>query len=210
MTDRISPDGTYILGTDADAVAGIALDGRVLWEVPRVRAVRSAITADGKKVVLFSSKDANLAIYDTPSGNLSPIGSTGQHPAWSPAGDRLAYDDGSNVHVHDPATNTTVEAGPGTEPSWLSDGASVAVRAGSRIDVIHLADGTRTKLFADARGRSVPRWSPDGHWMMYTRRGGRYWWSIDWTGSGAYADCAARHAYRSRGVHRGDSQGECR
>jgi Tol biopolymer transport system component len=182
-TERISPDGSYIVATSLESAAGISRDGQILWQVPGARAVRPAISPDGRKVTLLPRGDTKLAIYDATSNQLTSIGVPGHHPVWSPSGDRLAYDDGQNVRVYDLTASTTIDAGPGTEPSWLPDGTSVAVRMKSKVEVIHLATGARSVLFEDARGLSVPRWSPDGEFMLYKKRGGRYWWSIDWTGS---------------------------
>lgn len=176
--ERVSPTGMYLVSSSLDfgSVGGIDLDGRLLWQVRNARVSRPAISPDGSQVVLISNSDRTLAVYDVPSGQLRMLGFAGNNPVFAPTGDRLAYDDGANLRIHDLTNHTTVDRGPGTEPSWLADGKSVAVRLEARVDVVDLATGERTELFADARRRSVPRWSQDGEWMMYTRYGSRSWW----------------------------------
>jgi hypothetical protein len=184
LSHRVSPDGRYLVGIsiDSEDVTGVGLDGRLLWQAPNTRAGQTAINADGTRLVTISRTDSTLAIYEVSTGLVRTLDFAGNHAVWAPRGDRLAYDDGANLRIHDLASNATIDHGPGTEPSWLSDGNDVAVRVGSKVELVHLSTGERRALFADARDRSMPRWSPDGEWMTYRRRGGRDE-RIDWTGS---------------------------
>lgn len=182
---RVSPEGTYGVGTDGRDLVAVTLDGRELWHLNSVSVSgRPAISPDGKKVA-FTSRNRQLSVYDVSTSELKSLGVRGQNPTWAPSGDRLAYDDGAQAHVFDLARGAGVEVGRGTEPSWSPDGTSVAVRVGPKqVDVVYVQTLERRVLIEASSDISVPRWSPNGEWMMYTRRGPRHWWSkAEWTGS---------------------------
>jgi Tol biopolymer transport system component len=103
---------------------------------------------------------------------LKTLPTDGQHPSWSPAADRIAFDDGVKTRIYDVTLDTTIDFAEGTEPSWTADGTSIAVRGGAnRVDLVDVGSGTRRELIA-RRHVSVPRWSADGGWMMYSYSGG--------------------------------------
>jgi Tol biopolymer transport system component len=163
----------------------VALDGRQLWQLKGASVSgMPAISADARKVA-FAGDGQRLAVYDVSAGELRKLDIGGDHPSWAPAGDRLAYDDGGQVRVYDLARGTGFEVGRGTEPSWSPDGTSLAVRVDSeQVDLVNVQTRDRRVLIDASSYVSVPRWSPNGEWMMYTRRGPRHWWSkAEWTGS---------------------------
>jgi Tol biopolymer transport system component len=52
------------------------------------------------------------------------------------------------------------------------------------VDLVNVQTRERRVLIQASSYLSAPRWSPNGEWMMYTRRGPRHWWSkAEWTGS---------------------------
>jgi hypothetical protein len=188
---RVAPDGTFVAGVlsasgrDPLLVIGVALDGRELWKFESEFPGVPAFSPDGQRLAFTAA--GQLTLYDTSTGELTKLGIAGQNPSWAPAGDRFAYDTGTNtnpydehakVHVYDVSRKTSSPVGPGTHPSWLPDGQRIAVRAGSgRVELVNLQTGERRE-FLSAPSVTVPRWSPDGRWMMYTKEGGVPWWSL--------------------------------
>jgi hypothetical protein len=182
---RLAPHGSFAAGSADTGFLGVKLDGRQAWAVKDVSFPgRPAISSDAKSVA-FTARDGRLVVFDVATGALKDIGVRGQNPAWSFTGDRLAYDDGAEVRVYELARGTNSEVGRGTEPSWLPDGASLAVRVKStQVDVVKVQTRERRILIDASKSISVPLWSPDGAWMMYTQQGPRHWWSkAEWTGS---------------------------
>jgi Tol biopolymer transport system component len=117
-------------------------------------------------------------IYDIPSSSLKPLDVEGENPAWAPDNTRLAFDHSGRIHIYDLTRESASELGAGADPSWSPDSSSIAARDGyDRVDLIDVKTRMRVK-FLEGRLISVPRWSPNGEWMMYTRSGGGRWWSI--------------------------------
>jgi len=174
---RISPNGAWVAAREAaadwrstDLFTGIAIDGRRLWSIPDDAPGLPAISADATKVVYSSG--GRLRLFDVEARTLKALSIDGQHPSWSPAGDRIAFDDGVKTRIYELALDTTTDFAEGTEPSWTADGTGIAVRAGAnRVDLVDVRIGTRRELIA-RRHVSVPRWSADGVWMMYSYSGG--------------------------------------
>jgi hypothetical protein len=182
---RVSPDALYAVGSDGTDLVGVALDGRQLWQLKGASVSgMPAISSDAKKIA-FAGDGQRLAVYEVSAGELRKLDVSGDHPSWTPSGDRLAYDDRGQVRVYDLVRAAGFELGRGTEPSWSPDGTSVAVRVGSgQVDLVNVQTRERRVLIEASSLISVPRWSPNGEWMMYTRRGPRHWWSKpEWTGS---------------------------
>jgi Tol biopolymer transport system component len=174
---RVSPSGTFIVGTDGTRLNGVAFDGRELWRIQTIVSGFPSIKADEARIAFAS--DGRIDIYDVKTGERETIVKGGLNPAWAPDSDRIAYDDGANVRVYDLISATSYEVGKGTHPSWSSDGGNVAVRVGTdEVDVINVQNLAR-RTFAAASYVSPPRWSPNGRWLFYTHAGGGSWWSLD-------------------------------
>jgi hypothetical protein len=182
---RLAPDGSFAAGSAETGFVGVKLDGGVVWrEVDVSFSGRPAISTDTKRVA-FTAPDGRLVTFDVATAGLKELGVRGKNPAWSFTGDRLAYDDGMEVRVYEFVRGTSSVVGRGTEPSWSPDGTSLAVRVNSeRVDLVNLQTQERRILIDASKSISVPLWSPNGQWLMYTRRGPRRWWSrAGWTGS---------------------------
>jgi hypothetical protein len=176
---RVALDGSFAVIVPAfeHRVSAIRLDGEVVWELKINRPGIPSISSDGKKIALASA--GRLNVYDVPAARLDVLDVEGENPAWSPNNGRLAYDRDGKVYIYDPETGVSTEIGLGTEPSWAPDGESIAARAGyDTVDLIEIKSRARTTLL-EGRGVSVPRWSPNGEWMIYTWFAGGRWWSID-------------------------------
>ena len=150
---RISPNGAWVAAREAaadgrstDLFTGIAIDGRRLWSIPDAPGL-PAISADATKAVYSSG--GRLRLFDVEARTLKALSIDGQHPSWSPAGDRIAFDDGVKTRIYELALDTTTDFAEGTEPSWTADGTGIAVRAGAnRVDLVDVRSGTRRELIA--------------------------------------------------------------
>jgi Tol biopolymer transport system component len=162
---------------------GLSVDGVVLWrQQTNVPAGVMDVNITETRVA-FRGAGA-LMVYDVNAKETTSLDLAGRAPAWSPSGHQLAYEENDRVYVYDVASKKIREIGLGQEPSWTPDGGALAVRSGPEsVDVVSIRNLQRNPLLRASRRISVPRWSPDGDWMMYTREGGKHWWSIDWTAS---------------------------
>jgi len=115
---------------------------------------------------------------------LGAVGETVSHPAWSPDGNRFAFEDldvahGGRIFVYDLASRTAgpVTAHPATDshgnliqdffPSWSADGARILfVRAGSSTYLSIRADGTDLQPLAVPSDKAGA-WSPDETRVAY-------------------------------------------
>ncbi|HEY2059482.1 MAG TPA: amidohydrolase family protein [Amycolatopsis sp.] len=189
MTARLSPDGTKI-----------AIDvASVLWVLPSTGGPARRLTGDlldialpdwspdGSALVFQSYRDGNFHLWTVPAaGGTDPRRLTSgpfdhREPRYSPDGKRIlfssdaaggsygifALDVGSGVIS--PLTDTAAEE---YEATWSPDGTKVAFVVGSsRIDVVTVADGSRTTAVTVPAGQVVhsPEWTPDGADLVYYR-----------------------------------------
>lgn len=182
---RLAPDGSFAAGSAETGFVGVKPNGRQVWGLKDVSFPgKPAISADAKSVA-FTARDGRLVVFDVATGGLKDLGVRGENPAWSFTSDRLAYDDGAEVRVYELARGTSSAVGRGTEPSWSLDGMSLAVRVNSeQVNLVNVQTRERRVLIDASKSVSVPLWSPNGEWMMYTRRGPlHWWWKAEWTGS---------------------------
>jgi dipeptidyl aminopeptidase/acylaminoacyl peptidase len=105
---------------------------------------------------------------------------TGERPAWSPDGRRIAFQRGGNVHVIGADGTGEALLGEGREPSWAPDGARLAFVGSEGIAVMR-DDGSeavtlvrhdfREDTYVDDMGVGKPSWSPDGERIAFEHLG---------------------------------------
>ena len=105
---------------------------------------------------------------------------SGDNPAWSPDGRRIAFDRGGTIHVIESDGSNERPIGPGGLPAWSPDGTRIVLigagSSGGGIFVMN-ADGSKlTRLirsdFANPGSRdgvAWPEWSPDGRRISFVR-----------------------------------------
>jgi hypothetical protein len=101
---------------------------------------------------------------------------TGERPAWSPDGRRIAFQRGGNVHVIGADGTGEALLGEGREPSWAPDGARLAFVGSEGIAVMRddgseavtlLRHDFRKDTDVDDMGVGKPAWSPDGERIAF-------------------------------------------
>jgi hypothetical protein len=129
-----------------------------------------AWSPDGRHIAFHETDLGNntkIFVANSDGSDLRSLGA-GQSPAWSPAGDRLAFvgPDGRNLYVmnSDGSGRRLVDDGNGTfvyAPSWSPQGDRIAFFAFSQL-VVDSSAGGRLYSAAVDYDREPPKWSPDG------------------------------------------------
>jgi TolB protein len=192
-----SPDGTRIAfhSSRRDGRAQIylvAANGTGLRRITRTKTYdrEPAWSPDGKRIVYVSSANDPEDTLEDDAAELYVVSSEGglparlthdriaeADPAWSPAGNRIAFEDQSLARIYVvssdgdrlhqiPFTRSGVQS-----PSWSPDGNRLVVSSGSNLYVIAV-NGKRARRLtrapestADAR----PAWAPDGKHVAFDR-----------------------------------------
>ena len=111
--------------------------------------------------------------------NLTRDGAYDSAPAWSPDGQRIAFERnggggrGPQVFVMN-ADGSGVEwltqeplASWGRSPAWSPDGASIAYDGEDGISIMDPAGGGTERVSPEGQYAGQPSWSPDGVWIAY-------------------------------------------
>lgn len=188
--------GTNIAGQLSPDGKTVAMDLLgVLWLVPAAGGAAKRITddlmdiaqpdwsPDGSTLAFQSYRDGNFNVWTVKADGsglkqLTQGPFDHREPRFSPDGRTIVLSSdltGSyGIHLLDVATgkltqlsDTPVEE---FEPAWSPDGAKVAfVAANTRIDVVTVADGSRSTAFTAGTGQAfhAPAWTPDGKDLVY-------------------------------------------
>ncbi|HEY0494144.1 MAG TPA: amidohydrolase family protein [Kutzneria sp.] len=188
--------GTNVAGQLSPDGATIAMDLLgVLWLVPAGGGAAKRITddlmdigqpdwsPDGRQLVFQAYRDGNFNIWtvDRDGRGLKQLTQgpfDHREPRFSPDGRTVVFSSdlgGSyGIHLLDLATNKTTQLTDTPveeyEPAWSPDGARVAfVAAGTRIDVITVADSSRSTAITVAATQQIhgPTFTPDGQDLVY-------------------------------------------
>ena len=156
----------------------------VVWAICTVPAFAAFPGENGKLVFQdWGFNASNLFTVEPGGASLTPLGS-GQGPAWSPDGSRIAFKDASgqiSVMNADGTGRTTLTTGSGSDPAWSPDGSSIvfaryeevseclSLRALFRMDASGEGSGL-TPLTSVSGDAHLPRWSPDGSKIAFIRQ----------------------------------------
>jgi hypothetical protein len=140
-------------------------------------AITSDVDCDGGLLnVVMLDPYANES--EPTGGNYDAVG-RGESPAWSPDGQRLAFEDRGTLYTVNADGSGSQPIGSGYAPAWSPDGQQIAYqRLSEAFADIHVmnADGSGdVALTAGAGADTVPSWSPDGTKIAFaTDRDGNY------------------------------------
>jgi Tol biopolymer transport system component len=106
---------------------------------------------------------------------------SGDWPAWSPDGKRIAFHRNDGVHVIDATGASEIALVEGGSPTWSPDGTRIAFTSRAGIDVMNAdGSGVTTLIRHDFRddtyaewdmGVGKPAWSPDGQRIAFEHLG---------------------------------------
>ena len=165
----------------------------VLW-VP-VLVGTAGCASEGRGIVYVSEADGNAEIYvvdpDTGESSLAALRSSSMEsgPLWSPDGKSIAFvsDDRGNLNINvidgvnfdeaDVVAIAVLTSSEGNEdsPRWNAEGNQVAyitdADGQSDIYVSALEGASPVRITADETEEFLGDWSPDGQWLVFSRRG---------------------------------------
>ncbi|QUQ64827.1 amidohydrolase family protein [Kutzneria sp. CA-103260] len=188
--------GTNIAGQLSPDGKTVAMDLLgVLWLVPAAGGAARRITddlmdiaqpdwsPDGTTLAFQSYRDGNFNVWTVRADGsglkqLTQGPFDHREPRFSPDGRTIVFSSdltGSyGIHLLDVATGKVTQLSDTPveefEPAWSPDGTKVAfVAANTRIDVVTVADGSRSTAITAATGQQfhAPAWTPDGKDLVY-------------------------------------------
>jgi hypothetical protein len=194
----ISPDGTRVafsapIGDATLGVSGIAvanLDGTGFQGLtsPKYADFSPTWSPDGTRIAFIRDTESNLnvntccvlRVMDADGSNKRTIPGTvgAANPAWSPAGNEIAYNTAGGLFVTNLSGNNkrTIAAAGRTQPAWSPDGSEIAfVRdTGSehRIVVSNPNGGNADVWYATPQTIESPTWDLDGDTISFVRHSG--------------------------------------
>lgn len=173
-------------GTPREVVVELAFDpgiNRVDWIEVEDEAEGFAVHPDGEVVAVDSRGEIVLVPVDEEEGEKDRITQSAwrdRYQRFSPDGRYLAYvsDEGGSeqIWVSEPATGEhrrlTDHASFKTDDYvWSPDSERIAFEAANTLFEVEVATGRVTELaYNENRGFSLSEYSPDGNWLLYSRR----------------------------------------
>jgi Tol biopolymer transport system component len=167
-----SPDGTTIAysewadpGTQIHLVNPDGTGKRVLTKGGQ--GAELSWSPDGEQIAFTRPPDVTerpimYVINSDGSGEVRLV--TGEGPVWSPAGDRIAFMYGGDVHVINSDGSGERKLASGDYPSWSPSGTEIAVSRGGRAIWVLNLNGSRGRQIWPRHGRcecGAPTWLPD-------------------------------------------------
>jgi Tol biopolymer transport system component len=146
---------------------------------------RLSWSPDGRQLALSSGDD--LFLFEPTSGELTKItgcrscsyDGVARFPAWSPTGDRIAFNAANSIHVVNSdgtgwrtivnSAGASFDELNGNRPEWSPDGTKLAFWATEGMFVVN-ADGSDLRLLVDRTPTFTtggPSWSPDSRRVLY-------------------------------------------
>jgi Tol biopolymer transport system component len=194
---RWSPDGSRIAfmstRSGSSELYVMDADGSAVEELSDGSAEQAVWSPDGSTIVFTRRRSGGTELYRVPvDGSSPPVQVTsggGTAPAWSPAGDRIAFERLGTIVVasSDGSNPTAVTTGDDSQPSWSPDGSRIAyVHASTaqlaNVRIADVAGGEPIDVTPRTSLDSHPAWSPDGARVAFLRSASVYVANVDGTG----------------------------
>jgi hemolysin type calcium-binding protein/WD40 repeat protein len=174
-TARLSPDWSKVaLVRGTTSLEIIETDGSSTHEVG-TRVGTFDWSPDSRRLVFdrLVTEPPQIYVVDADGGMPRSLG-PGRFPAWSPAGDQIAFlepFDGLVVMRSDGAGRRFVSGGDVAHPSWSRAGDRIAFFRGTRLVVV-TKDGMTTTSMPTSSSFAPPQWSHDGSLIGVQESGG--------------------------------------
>lgn len=194
----ISPDGTRIafsapigrptLGRFGIAVANLDGTGFTMLTTPKYADFSPTWSPDGARLAFVRDRKSNLdaatccvlRVMDATGSNQATIPGTlgASNPAWSPAGNEIAYDTTDGLHVTDLAgtRSRTIASARRTQAAWSPDGSEIAfvrdMGSEHRLVVADVDGANPRPWYATPQTIESPTWDLDGEAISFVRHGG--------------------------------------
>jgi serine/threonine-protein kinase len=151
------------------------------------------VSPDGGRIAVgISEHETHLWLYDLARETLTRLtfeGTINHNPAWTPDGKRIAFnsDKEGTTNIYWQLADgsgglerLTTSQNSNVPMSWTPDGQLLAFMesnptTGADIWVLRISDRKPQPFLQTPFNESVPRFSPDGHWLAYiSNESGRY------------------------------------
>lgn len=146
-----------------------------------------SLSPDGKQLLYVAEEGGDLDIFLLRVGGQNAVNLTADfdsnddHPAWSPDGERIAFDsdrNGGGIFIMG-ATGESARrvSDEGFHPGWSPDGKQLTFSnenivdvysriSLSRLNIVDVASGARSIISVNGDA-AQGQWSPDGRWVAY-------------------------------------------
>ncbi|WP_197167967.1 DUF1583 domain-containing protein [Neorhodopirellula pilleata] len=175
-----------------------------VWKDITIRAEEMMVASQTEAVSTLSIFPIDFPIGGSEIRELAASSKQMPHigsPAWSPVGNRIAYDQHSGgtttsrLMVVDRSGGEPVDIGFGSMPTFSPDGMQIAFSAAGEGVGIANVDGSNRRIL-DRNGWGI-QWSPVGNRLAYSKGGNLYLWDLKQSTSTAILEGAnaSRYSY---------------
>ena len=162
-------EGARVVYVDRDGQATPVFDQTGLYRYP-------SLSRDGRRLAV-TIRRSELWVYELDRGTRSRLTADGAlFPVWHPDGERVTFASAEGT-ISLRAADASGEPervdvdGVAFAPHWYPDGETMVFfsidRASGNWDIKTWREGVVTPVVAGPFNESIPRFSPDGHWLAY-------------------------------------------
>ena len=170
-----APLGVYLMNADGSGRHRISAHEpmHMSWSPDGRRIALDGTTGSGYEIFVMGADGSDLR-------NITQSNEAEEKPAWSPAGDIIAYNRGGQIWVMDTGGRgahslTGWQTQAAYDPSWSPDGTHIVFASIDSLGITNLyimtADGKNWQRLTttDRPADRIPDWSPDGTQVVFQR-----------------------------------------